>query len=897
MKRKNIQNKNGITISDSIVMSVKKKHDNYRKPFSAAIALIGYISIIMAFLGMFSFNYDKDTLVFVVLGFGAMYLSMALVSGKALWGYAASVVLFVLSAYRKSEKIAMGFKFIYNIIYKDAYHSNIDYYKGLKSTLEVSSVNTLFFFYIWLLAIVIFFFTICRPNPVLPLMVTFPVLEIGMYNGISVPVFWGVLCIAFWLALLAMSTIDVGEYSGGQSGFVRKNDLFFPKRHMKLKVTEKCGMLIIASVVAIAAVSTCFLKITNYKRSEKLDQKRKDITEALNDFSFENLAESLSNLTNAIGLDFEYENHKLGTNDHVRYKNVTDVTVTLENPVQGAIYLKDYSGSIYKKNEWFELPASAYKNKVFDDFKDYEIYPQDFPATFIKMLGNSSMETTIWIKPSSKKSKHLYAPYGTVNVGDMNYNKDLTVSGKNPKKGECSYKFINTDTDAIASALLSVSQSTNGQPSRAVYSASDIRDRFYREKILKYCTDNDLITYEDYFPVDYGIPSSPDYMAYNGDALLSELLQNSYRDFVYQNYLEVPDTDAMAEVKDAYSDILSYNDGSLEGELATLYAIRDRMSVECTYSLYPRKTPSNRDFVNYFLLENKKGYCTHYATSGVMLARMAGIPARYATGYVIVEKDQLNGEQRSDGSIKIEVKDNRSHAWAEIYLDSIGWIPFEFTAGYSAQEVNTQPSTSAESTTTIVSETTTTEAAITTTSGTRVQSATSTAPASTSQKTTTVNRSGPGKGKGTGIHIPRFLKNFLITLFIFALIICLIILRRYLILKTRNMRFTTGKAETKVRSMYAYAEKLLKVLEMRSENGNFKVFAKDVEKSYGGVYFEEGGFEKLTDVALRASFSQETPTAEEIEECKKTVESISQTIYDKSNFFDRLMFTYINVLR
>ena len=62
MKRKNIQNKNGITISDSIVMSVKKKHDNYRKPFSAAIALIGYISIIMAFLGMFSFNYDKDTL-------------------------------------------------------------------------------------------------------------------------------------------------------------------------------------------------------------------------------------------------------------------------------------------------------------------------------------------------------------------------------------------------------------------------------------------------------------------------------------------------------------------------------------------------------------------------------------------------------------------------------------------------------------------------------------------------------------------------------------------------------------------------------------------------------------------------------------------------------------------
>ena len=62
MKRKNVQNKNGITISDSIVMSVKRKHANYRKPFSAAIALIGYVSIIMAFLGMFKFHYNSSLL-------------------------------------------------------------------------------------------------------------------------------------------------------------------------------------------------------------------------------------------------------------------------------------------------------------------------------------------------------------------------------------------------------------------------------------------------------------------------------------------------------------------------------------------------------------------------------------------------------------------------------------------------------------------------------------------------------------------------------------------------------------------------------------------------------------------------------------------------------------------
>ena len=84
---------------------------------------------------------------------------------------------------------------------------------------------------------------------------------------------------------------------------------------------------------------------------------------------------------------------------------------------------------------------------------------------------------------------------------------------------------------------------------------------------------------------------------------------------------------------------------------------------------------------------------------------------------------------------------------------------------------------------------------------------------------------------------------------------------------------------------------------MRSENGNYKSFAEDVEKNYGGIYFEKGAFEKLTDVALRATFSKETPTAEEVEECLKTVESISDKLYSKSNRVNKLKLMYISVLK
>ncbi|SEH37435.1 Transglutaminase-like superfamily protein [Ruminococcus flavefaciens] len=897
MKRKNSQNINGISISDSIVMSVKRKNANYRKPFSALIAVIGFTSVLMSFFGMFPFRFNGKTVAMAAIGFSIFYLTLSLLGKKALWVYGGSIAAFVIYAYKKSSLISMGFKFVYNIIYKTSYHSEINYYKTIIKSSEIKSVTTLFVFYVWLLAIVLYFFTICRPNPVLPLMVTFPLLELGMYNGIEVSVFWGMLCIAYWLSLLAMSTIDVGEYSGGQSGFVRKNNLFFPKRHMKLKVTEKCGIFIIASVMLVTAVSYSFLKITHYKRSDAINEKRRDITEAMNDFTFENLAESLSSLTSAFGLDFEYENHKLGTNDHVRYKNVTDLTVTIEQPVKGAIYLKNYVGSIYKDNEWFKLPKSAYKNKIFDDFKKYDIYPQDFPAIFTKLIYSGN-DNTIWIKNSKKKMKYVYAPYGTENFGGLSYQNDLTVSPQNGKKGESSYKFFHIDIESISESIASLKQRNHNL--REVFSASDIHDKLCREDVLEYCTENDLLTYDDFFSIDYDIPYNREYVLENGATIMAQLLQNSYKDFVYDEYLDVPNTKAMKEVKEAYAEVLEGDTSSIEGKLEVLKAIKDKMQGECVYSLYPRKTPSNRDFVNYFLLENHKGYCINFATAGVILARMAGIPARYATGYIIVEDDVTAGKKNSDNSVTVEVKDNRSHAWTEIYLDGIGWIPYEFTSGYSAKEINTEPTKPAESTSENSVTSTTqqnTQASTTLSSAARTSGKRTTLTTSQATQTVTSKVGGVGIGKGNGKAMPKAVKYILHFLLVLLLTALIIALRRYLIIQKREKNFNSGKTPSRVKNIYSYSEKLLASLKLTSENGNYKSFAEEVEKKLAGDYFEAGSFEKLTDIALRACYGQGVPDEDELKMCRKTVEDISAKIYNNANFIQRLRLKFINVLK
>jgi transglutaminase-like putative cysteine protease len=79
-------------------------------------------------------------------------------------------------------------------------------------------------------------------------------------------------------------------------------------------------------------------------------------------------------------------------------------------------------------------------------------------------------------------------------------------------------------------------------------------------------------------------------------------------------------------------------------------------------------------------LEEKSGYCIHYASAMAVMARMANIPSRMAIGYA---------QGRSTGGVVIgpggeelhefEVDSRDAHAWPELYFQGIGWVPFEPT--------------------------------------------------------------------------------------------------------------------------------------------------------------------------------------------------------------------------
>lgn len=71
-------------------------------------------------------------------------------------------------------------------------------------------------------------------------------------------------------------------------------------------------------------------------------------------------------------------------------------------------------------------------------------------------------------------------------------------------------------------------------------------------------------------------------------------------------------------------------------------AISDFLWKNYKYSLDVSYVPEDKDFVDYFLFEEKKGYCTYFATAAAVLSRMEGVPTRYIEGYRM-PSDARNG--------------------------------------------------------------------------------------------------------------------------------------------------------------------------------------------------------------------------------------------------------------
>ena len=91
------------------------------------------------------------------------------------------------------------------------------------------------------------------------------------------------------------------------------------------------------------------------------------------------------------------------------------------------------------------------------------------------------------------------------------------------------------------------------------------------------------------------------------------------------------------------------------------------------YDLNVPLPPPDVDVTDYFLFDLQRGYCDYYSTAFIVLARLNGLPTRFATGYAVGQWDPDSREW--------VISEAEAHSWPEVYFPEVGWIPFEPTAG------------------------------------------------------------------------------------------------------------------------------------------------------------------------------------------------------------------------
>lgn len=95
---------------------------------------------------------------------------------------------------------------------------------------------------------------------------------------------------------------------------------------------------------------------------------------------------------------------------------------------------------------------------------------------------------------------------------------------------------------------------------------------------------------------------------------------------------------------------------------------------------------SRGENVENFLFNTKRGVCFEYATAMVLLARAAGIPARYCEGFNMSQP--VEGGTGQVTGVNFVITPQHAHGYPELYINGYGWTYFEPTIANEEPQAN-----------------------------------------------------------------------------------------------------------------------------------------------------------------------------------------------------------------
>lgn len=378
--------------------------------------------------------------------------------------------------------------------------------------------------------------------------------------------------------------------------------------------------------------------------------------------------------------------------------------------------------------------------------------------------------------------------------------------------------------------------------------------------------------------------------------------ENDYKVKAYDQYLQVPE-DTAELINNLMGNVKVSTAAQKENYIKY---VKDYLAANYTYTLTPGKVPDGEDFIEYFLMDSKAGYCTYFATAAVMMYRCAGIPARYVEGYVVSRNRILQGrayqttvERKSDtGNItldytgyRVDVFDNSSHAWVEVYMDGYGWVEVEVTPfngiGTGTEENDTTIRNENDSQDDLTEDDEEIEE-----EDEKEQESMPVVQNSQENENEDLEADIGDTAQTLSASVKIILCVLLIILFI--LLTIMIQYRLRFIRKTHVGQAGTDRNELLIKE-YEHLEEIFEFVGIeRSNTLDYEEYAAFLAES--SVILKNADIKGIMEIVLKARFSDKCVTEEEYTDTVEKMRTIRKEMYKQMGKVQRLIFKYIKVL-
>lgn len=782
--------------------------------------------------------------------------------------------------------------------------------KGLKGYEVEFCIENVLMLTAFLVAIFVSTACIVRFDFTILFVSTFPFFEVVIYHGWNPPIFALLGLLLCWLLTAAISFINhYTNKAGIKNTFAvhrKKRSFYFTSKGLK----ERFFSVYISSIAILCCgvfvITMIASALTGFERPKSFTRLRREITSFINDISLDKIRDMISDSDSLFNI-FDVKSvggtngGQLGRTDGIKYDGSTALHVKIQRKSSSTLYLRGYTGGKYEDNSW-----NAVDKDIPDDLRSY--YSdightiQDYNYLMCQAKGLYYLENIISVSVVGASKRFVYAPYMTDFTTDQNTGKDKMDASREDyvKQKSKKYQLEFVDLGVIANDWMSYDGIIR-RLSAISTSGSNVVSRLYTDYVYDQYTQvvNSKGLKEAYETIYKAMCNEKNIISFKYRNISSSL---SGRDFDFFNDTDEVTLNGNGSGGDYNLDLdelyYMYNFSDVEKLLYTAECIKAYLS-RFPYDLEPGKTPEDEDFIDYFIRKQKKGYCSYFASAGTMLMRKFGYAARYAEGYVINPSDFVVDEE---GRFSATVTDRGAHAWCDLYVENLGWIPAEFTPGYAYNE-NPNTVTTTSTTTTTQPPETTPPPAITS------SPAVTSAPVTSDTNTTTSQVSGGSSdsgdsSEGNGIAVAavddddddhsglgNILRIILLYLIIVFGIIIAFLIRRRMILRKQKEHTNNKNRSAAVKYIYLYYLKYLSLIKIKSTlNVSDETEARNLIElcKKNELFSITGDINLVSRLAIEAQMSNNTISQDEYHEAIQALKKLrSEIVPDKLGAFGR----------